>query len=133
MLIYAPVKLKILRKTGESDEINLAIASGFFWQHDNDFYLITNWHNVTGWDPVNDRSMSNLGAQPTHLEMPLLLKAEATADNRSMAVRKRYSVSLYETNGTPKWIEHAAFGKQVDVVALKIAQLDDTLVSRPTL
>jgi hypothetical protein len=131
MLIYAPVKLKILRKTGESDEINLAIASGFFWQHDNDFYLITNWHNVTGWDPVNDRSMSNLGAQPTHLAMPLLLKAEATADNRSMAVRKRYSVSLYETNGTPKWIEHAVFGKQVDVVALKIAQLDDTLVSRP--
>jgi hypothetical protein len=131
MLIYSPVKLKIRRKSDHANEIDLAIASGFFWRHANDFYLITNWHNVTGWDPINNRSMSSSGAQPTHLEMPLLVKAETTADNKTMAVRKRCHIDLYEADGKPKWIEHAKFGNQVDVIALRIAELNDTLVSRP--
>ena len=130
MLIYSPVKLKIQRKVDATNAVDLAIASGFFWQNDGYFYLITNWHNVSGWDPVNNKSMSVSAAQPTHFEMPLLLKADATAENKSLAVRKRYDIALYD-DGKPKWIEHPTFGNKVDVVAIKIAQIDDTLVSRP--
>jgi hypothetical protein len=131
MLIYAPVKLKLQRRIDATNSVDIAIATGFFWQHDDDFYLITNWHNVTGWDPINNKSMSPLAAQPTHVEMPLLLKSDESAENQTIAVRKRYDVALYDNDGKPKWLEHPTFGNGVDVVALKIAKVDDTLVSRP--
>ncbi|KAA0075918.1 serine protease [Tardiphaga sp. P9-11] len=131
MLIYAPVKLSIKRKIDVANEILVAIATGFFWKHGDNFYLITNWHNVTGWDQLNNRSMSPSAVQPTHIQMPLLLKSDITFEGKSMAARKRYDISLYNIDGMPAWLEHPVFGSQVDVVALKIAQLDDSLVSRP--
>jgi hypothetical protein len=132
MLVYAPVKLKIQRKIDTISPVNIAIATGFFWQHNDYFYLITNWHNATGWDLINNKGMSDWAAQPTHFEMPLLLKSdEATEKNGYMAIRKRYDIALYDNDGKPKWLEHPIFGNKVDVVALRIAQVDDSLVSRP--
>jgi S1-C subfamily serine protease len=131
MLIYSSLKLKLKRKINAENEIEAALATGFFWQNAGDFYLITNWHNVTGWDPINNRSMSSSGIQPTHIEMPLLLKSSTTADGKTMAVRKRYDIALYDLDGAPAWLEHPKFGRRVDVVAIKVAALDDELVSRP--
>jgi S1-C subfamily serine protease len=131
MLIYAPVKLKIKRKVDAATEIEVAIATGFFWQNADDFYLITNWHNVTGWDPINSRSMSPSAVQPTHIDMPLLLRANASNDGTPMATRKRFDIALYDADGTPTWLEHPRFGNRVDVVAVKIASLEEALFSRP--
>jgi hypothetical protein len=131
MLIYAPVKLKIKRKVDAATEIEVAIATGFFWQNADDFYLITNWHNVTGWDPINRRSMSPSATQPTHVDMPLLVKADVSDNGSPMASRKRFDIPLYDADGTPAWREHPGFGNRVDVVAIKIASLEDALISRP--
>ena len=131
MLSYAPVKLRILRKTAGVDETELAIASGFFWSYKLDFYLITNWHNVTGWDRANNRSLSAFAAQPTHLNVPLLRKSNQTDLDQTFAVRNRHDVALYGEDGKPVWLEHPTYGSEVDVVALKIAPLDDEIISKP--
>jgi hypothetical protein len=108
----------------------LAVATGFFWLKDDCFYLITNWHNVTGWDVISGQCLSASGAVPTHVQMPLLLKSDEF-DVNNRAIRRRYSINLYDADGTPTWLEHSVFGNRVDVVALKIALLDDDLISRP--
>src|SRR5437762_12869718 len=119
MLIYAPVKLKLKRRVDAATAIEVAIATGFFWQSAGEFYLITNWHNVTGWDPINNKSMSPLGVQPTHVDMPLLLKSDLSDESKLLAARKRYDIPLYNADGTPLWLEHPRFKNSVDVVAIK--------------
>jgi trypsin-like peptidase len=131
MLTYSPVKLRIKRRIDVGNDIDAAIASGFLWQHDGSAYLITNWHNVTGLDPINGQSLSKSAIQPTHVELPLLFKADTTSDGRTMLKRKRYSIPLYNDGGVPSWLEHSVFGNRVDVVAIKIAGMDSSLASLP--
>ncbi|MGA7799911.1 MAG: hypothetical protein WCC36_03790 [Gammaproteobacteria bacterium] len=130
MLVYSSVKLNLKRKTDDGQFLKLAIATGFFWANADAFYLITNWHNVTGWDPVQHKCLSDTGAQPTHVEMPLLLKA-GEVQGQSTAQRRRFDIPLYKEDGAPAWLEHPTFKNRVDVIALEIAAFDDTLVSLP--
>lgn len=130
MLIYSAVKLTVKRKTDGTPPLNLAIATGFFWSVNNTLYLITNWHNVTAWDPIQNKCMSDTGAQPTHVEMPLLLKA-GDSGGRPMVERRRFDIPLYTDHGKPTWMEHPVFGNKIDVVALELLTLKDNLVSLP--
>ncbi|WP_375161860.1 trypsin-like peptidase domain-containing protein [Bradyrhizobium sp. RDT46] len=107
----------------------MAVATGFFWLSDRDFYLITNWHNVTGWDQLQGKSLSGSGAQPTYIEMPLLLRADGQAGHQTMAVRKRYNIPLY-ADGKPIF-EHPKHGSHIDVIAIKVALMDESLISKP--
>ena len=130
MLHYSSAKLKIQRLNERDQKIEVAIGSGFFWAADQIFYLITNWHNVTGWDPVKNESLSSTGAVPTHLEMPLLFKPAADADQK-MLQRKRFTIPLYDNDDVPRWYEHPSFGNTVDVVAIEIASVDEAIISQP--
>jgi hypothetical protein len=129
MLVYSPVKLRVVREPDPTRDIEGGIATGFFWQYESDLYLITNWHNVTGWDPISNKSLSESALVPTHIIMPLLYKADA--DGRPMALRKNHRITLYDEDKRPRWIEHPTFGNRVDVVALRIAPMDDSIFSKP--
>ena len=102
-------------------------ASGFVIESVNHYYLVTNWHAVSGRDisaPVRQESVIK----------PYILKTAIhtyggrgeKSDPPQMGFRRRITVQLYDDNDVPRWIERRSdkqYQPMVDVVALPI-QLD---------
>src|SRR6478609_2517698 len=42
----------------------LATGSGFFWGHGRKTFLVTNWHNLAGRDPVTRQPISSVAGVP---------------------------------------------------------------------
>lgn len=126
-LWYAAGQIRLHRNNGAKS----CTASGFYWKHDNRLYLVTNWHNVTGWDPLRDQALDGPTAfTPTHVDVSLLHRA--SEENPDLLKRARYKLALYDVNGDPAWLEHPTHGRAVDVVALEVC-LDDESIHTPAL
>lgn len=93
--------------------VGLGVATVFFWLHDNQNYLITNWHNVTGVNPIDGSNIHSRGGRPTSVEVAFL-KADQTL------LYHIQSYSLYDDEGVPLWKVHREHSNKVDVVALPI-------------
>lgn len=109
-LSYTAIPLKILSdQTDSQTEKTLGTATGFIYEYKEKYYLITNWHVVTGLN--NETSV-----YPNLIEFPL-------QSNTKLFIQwKRYKVNLYadQEMGVPNWFVHPEFKEKVDVVALKI-------------
>jgi len=108
----------------ETDNV-LATASGFIYSHEQKMYLITNWHNVTGRDPISNHPLSNVHAGiPDVVSFHLRLK---DGKGRSKAIL----VKLYEDDQLtrPKWLIHPKHKHNVDVVALELEPIPDVIFS----
>lgn len=97
-------------------------ATGFIVVHDSQYYLITNWHVVTGRNPRTNLLKS--GVKPDSLRFSLPKRV----DGGFSWVSQR--VPLYGDDLKPRWKEHP-LGKRVDVVALPLVALDSNLTVRP--
>lgn len=104
-------------------------ASGFVLEANNQYYLITNRHVLSGTNMPAD------GEQEPVMEPHILKTSIHTYDGQGenivplyMGARRRITVQLYYDNDTPKWIEHRANTHQpmADVVALPLP-LDEIL------
>jgi hypothetical protein len=119
-LSFSSVKLDLFSKDG----IRLKPASGFVVRARSQYYLITNWHVVSGGDiPMETQSEPIL--------KPYLLKTSVHIHGGAgekpaplfMGMRKRMTVPLYDDNNSPRWSEYRTDdGNQhpVDIVALPI-------------
>jgi hypothetical protein len=125
-LSYSSIKLDLYSKEG----VRLKSASGFVVEAGSRYYLITNWHILSG------RAIPASGPQEPVNE-PYILKTSlhihAGAGDKSapisMGMWKRITVQLYDNNAAPAWIErpaHKPYHPIPDVVALPL-QLDLTL------
>ncbi len=119
-LSYSSLKLDLFSK----DSIRLKPASGFIVEAGNQYYLITNWHVVSGEDIHTDRRQE-LVVKPYLLKTSVHIyggDGEKSAPI-SIGTRKRITVQLYDDNDAPRWIERRTNeGNQhmVDIVALPI-------------
>ena len=90
-------------------------ATGFFWRSGDQFYLVTNWHNVTG---LNAENLEPIGTfYPSHLDLAF----RVCVGNESTGVHlvlRTIRCSLYDGNGQPNWIEHLS-RRDVDLVAIQ--------------
>jgi len=127
-LSYSSIKLDLFSKDG----VRLKPASGFVVEAGNQYYLITNWHVVSGKDISAD------GLQEPVIE-PYILKTSLHVHRRegeespplSWGMWSRITVQLYNDNNAPRWIERPSskhYQPMVDVVALPI-QLNLTFAS----
>ena len=125
-LSYSSIKVDLYSKKS----VHLKSASGFVVEARSRYYLITNWHVLSG------REIPANGPQERVIE-PYLLKtslhlhggAGEMSAPISMGIWKRVTVQLYDSNNAPTWIERPAnkpYHPIVDVVALPL-QLDLTL------
>jgi Trypsin-like peptidase domain len=91
----------------------LSIGTGFVWKDEEQFLLITNWHNVTGIDPFSGKHLSNTAAEPDRIQVWW---------NRKGRLGKRIPTVevLRDINGSPLWWIHPEHGHQIDVIALPI-------------
>lgn len=104
-------------------EIATSLATGFLWSRNNALYLVTNLHNVSGWDYVRDKAMSDAGFTPTHVRINLAFANEVTADSFRVA-RGTVSYSLADADGEPLWLVHPAHGTKVDVALVSLGAID---------
>lgn len=96
----------------------LSTATGFLYSLNKYTYLITNWHNVTGRNPVTGETVSeNNGGIPNFFLTYLRVKNGGGASERE-------EILLYEDEEMtkPKWLIHPVHKEQVDVVAIKLVK-----------
>jgi hypothetical protein len=63
----AVAKIEMFRQ-GESLILG-ATGTGFFYKPDNETFLVTNWHNVTGVNPLTGKSLHAQGLLPNLLRV----------------------------------------------------------------
>jgi len=109
-------------QTDGSTFIDAAVGTGSYWSVGDDWYLITNWHNITGCNPITHEAMSkNTGVIPTHLTHQWIeIDDLEKSPEQQKVMWKAFAVQLYEEDNKPLWFEHPKFGHKVDVVAIKV-------------
>lgn len=119
LLSFSSVKLELFSKDGS----RLNNASGFIVEAGKQYYLITNWHILSGGDRITD-GQQEIAVKPYTLKTSVHLHGitREKSDVFSRGVRKRITVPLYDDNDSPRWMEHRKEGNQhkADVVALPI-------------
>lgn len=110
---FGSVLVHLFREKDGSDEmVELGTGTGFFVKGGEGIFLVTNWHVVTGRDPVTGDPVGNCAASPSFIEVDL-----HNPDDLRAPATHRYP--LYDKDG-PIWFTHPKLGNAVDVVALKV-------------
>jgi hypothetical protein len=119
-LSFSSIKLDRFSKDGT----RLKAASGFVVKAGNQYYLITNWHVVSGRDdPV--RKPRKPVIEPFILKTAIhfhMGEGEKKAP-LTMGTWKRLTIQLYDDNNAPRWIELQANNQQqlkIDVIAIPL-------------
>lgn len=107
----APIELHHEAKT-------IGHGTGFVWQKDADFFLITNWHNFSGQNPFTGEHLSEGGAVPDKIRVHIAAIPSGQSDG---IVRYPIWIPLYEHFDKPLWQQHQRFSDlRIDVVALRL-------------
>jgi hypothetical protein len=113
-LSAAAVRVFPIRLNDQAELTASRQATGCLWKADGVHFLITNWHNVTGWDPVRDCALDASGFTPNFVETLLLVEHP-----KGYGLRARV-VPLFDSSGRATWLEHPRFARRVDVVAVPL-------------
>lgn len=105
--------LRIVRKNNSGEVIGSALATGFLWKNGEEWFLVTNWHNVTG---VNADTDKLGGFIPNSIQVGLKENWELQGQKGGRAVVT--DLDLY-VDGAPIWFEHP-LRREVDCVAIPI-------------
>ena len=98
----------------ETDAV-LSSGTGFVYEYGGVSYLITNWHNVSGRNPVTNACLSDTLAVPDMVSTMFRKKSQPGA-----CTRQHLRLFSDSQLSQPLWYEHPAHGRTVDVVALPI-------------
>ncbi|WP_176556238.1 S1 family peptidase [Rubellimicrobium rubrum] len=115
-----------MRISEDGKEIGNAAASGFYWTHAGNLYLVTNWHVVTGVNP--DTGISLGPFSPNALRVTYFAERRVTEDSEtSPYVLASFSaiIELDPHDPIQGWLIHPK-GKTIDLAALQIAWDQDT-------
>lgn len=96
------------------NDTHLAMGTGFVWKAGEQFFLITNWHNLSGRDPITGKHLSKTAAEPNRLHIWWNKK-------EMLGGKFRMVHNIRDPHDTPLWWVHPTHGNAVDVVALPIA------------
>jgi hypothetical protein len=118
-LSFSSTKLDLFSKEG----VRLKSASGFVLEVGNQYYLITNWHVVSGRD-ISARDVHQPALEPYTVRTAL--QTYVTGEENDLFSRglwNKITIQLYDDNNAPTWREGQANQRKqplVDVVALPI-------------
>ncbi len=94
----------------------IATGTAFFFEMDGRWFLVTNWHNVSGRHFLSKKLLGD--RFPTYLQAKLFSYELGNPSEKSFGIAP-YRVPLYEES-EPLWFEHPQLGSFCDVVALPI-------------
>lgn len=117
-LSYTSVQIKLNSDVNDT-KVTLATATAFYYKFDNKYFLITNWHNVSGFNPETGQRISKTTlASPTHVEAPF----QKTKNPISWG---RWNIPLYDEKKIPKWLIHPKYKSKVDVAIIELGKNDN--------
>ncbi|MDX8499876.1 trypsin-like peptidase domain-containing protein [Mesorhizobium sp. VK4C] len=100
------------------NQTNLSQGTGFIWQVDAEFFLITNWHNLSGKNPLTCKHLSPTLAEPNAVRVWWNLR-------NNLGRKGAIDYPIRDSGDLPLWFVHPVHGKKVDVVALPLLPPDD--------
>lgn len=114
-----PLSVRSLYVIQAKGDQNLGMATGFVVQKGDKYYLITNWHVVSGRNPKTNQVMDPTGLTPDALLI--------WHNGKQLGSWSRKKEALYDEKGTRRWLEHKEKGRDVDVVALPLQNTGDDI------
>ncbi|NVZ94160.1 hypothetical protein HX819_01110 [Pseudomonas sp. D6002] len=106
------------------NEVRLASGTAFAYKHNGRSYFITNWHNVTGRNPLTYACLSAHAAIPDNIQFRYP-ELKFSGENKLLGWQGR-KLKLYDDADKPIWLEHPQHGSLVDVVAIEVYGIDET-------
>lgn len=105
-----------------SEEI-MATATGFIYENTEEFFMITNGHNLTGVNPEQTKKITSSAAFPVRIDS----KAKIQVDENHFTLSEFFTIDLYEDEDylVPIWYIHPDKGYLIDVVAIPLAKKKD--------
>ncbi len=100
----------------------IGTGTGFIVEYDGTNYLITNWHVVTGRDPITGKPLASTG-----ISAPDTIGIWYHDAKRLGSWHRKYEPLIDTASGNKLWTEHP-LGRQVDVIALALKTYDDTKI-----
>lgn len=94
-------------------DTHLSDATCFFWESGDNRYLVTNWHNVSGINPLTGKHVSPKLAEPNKIGF-------YGWENQDTTIRIQRHIPLENRAGNPVWLEHPDHKCAVDVVCIKL-------------
>ena len=103
------------------NDINLATATGFLITRNNNIYLVTNRHVVTGRNNQTNECLDPNAAIPNKIKAWIPFRE----NEKYKWIEK--TCDLYDKDELPMWFEHPLYQNRVDVVALKLGNLEQNM------
>lgn len=108
----------------ESDErASLGTGTGFMLNHHGKAILATNWHVLTGREPLTDEPTGECSAKPDHVVANVLIQASVPG----MVASAQIPLDLYDEHGKSLWWVHPQKGRAYDVALLPIKAPSDAV------
>lgn len=110
-----------LRMIPYGSDVTMSTGTGFIYEFDSKYYLITNGHNVTRVNPETNESIVNTAAFPAKI----CTKVKIKQGDDIYLYEELIDIDLYEDQEFkhPRWYIHPKHGYKVDVVAILIDEI----------
>ena len=95
------------------NDLQLGIATGFFWSTNYVTYLVTNYHVLSGINPYTNQPINQYGSLPNKLKIWLHLSG-------NLGSWEAHEISLLDENDNSLWKVHKDFGSTVDVSIIEV-------------
>jgi hypothetical protein len=94
-------------------------ATGFIYKYNNYYYLITNWHVVSGQDPETLDNISKTGFRPNKL-ICNYSRIKKKDNNFTHFKHGDLFINILDKEDNPAWFWHPIYKNKADVVAIPI-------------
>lgn len=101
----------------------VASATGFVVKFNTIYYLVTNWHVVTGRHPISNKPILQNQIIPNELNI-----IHHSLQRLGSWIPK--VENLFNPDGTSRWLEHLQ-GRNVDIILLPLVNLDNNIKIYP--
>ncbi len=99
-----------------------AHGTAFIYEQNDALYLITNWHNVSGINPITSNPMLEETAfRPDAIRVRMQIDPKHT-EYESIKWRN-IDIKLYDEDGNPLWFISTKYRHNVDVIAIELKEL----------
>lgn len=102
------------------DPISFATATGFLWERNGRWFLVTNAHALAGWDYTRNRALSGNASTPTHVSLNLWVEMPSPHTPGRLVTGAQGKRLPVEDDGEPLWLVHPVHGAAVDVAVLEM-------------
>ncbi|SRR5260221_723013 len=102
----------------------LGSGTSFFWGFDGRTFLVTNWHNFAGRNPLTGEPMLKTGLFPDRCTF-MAYKRVSEPDVEGFVELRWEPVEIQICDAdlsNPRWLEHPTFGRRVDIAAIDVTK-----------